>query len=1075
LYLPSSYIIVLNIYKPLKLLSKMIKKSCKNSRKSIYCFIFILTFYILFSSSFITFVFGEELHNSSTSKNLADAKKYGENLFTSLGTSDYDLYTVLSYFHNEAEKKAFFEGFDNAWKDENKKKGLIENFLVKDEKGTAKVPDAIKIEILQHLSESSGEEHNKFLTEIAKQKIKTYGLSTNLFEGVSIPKNKIKDLAFDGTKLGVPNSQGKFEAWVDFDKIPRWTKKIELITNTVNGKEVTTFKFQFKTRFSGGTRTVLFSKGTIGPNGEIIGPDGVPIGSRMSDGIRSISLNKDGKFEVKYMVGDKEKTLVLENSELKKAISTLKEQLAKKGVDTSGVDVEEVLKKISGRSFTAGQVSGADSNGLVFSNQLNVLFGNQDSGSVDQIDISYDADGNPEIKTKGTASIVTTGFDGRVLVGAGVWGSADPTKEAILRYNKYGELKEAQNAMIDANVATVYAPAGKFTKIDIVENSIADAILRGDKKVAIEAALTQAGVVDKILAKGVDKSNAESEIMEAVFDELNKATSSTTFQNRFNEAKDVFKENFEKTITNLMTFGTPQEDLTGKKRLASDLTSEVESELRKFVENPDNLKALATGDKTALKTYLKKYVKSNPLLENLDAELAENVIGFSGKTPDDVKQKFQEYVDGPDFEKLISDTIDGNIGKDSPSTGERVAKYITENLTQSIKVGGKPIDLGTLPSKIGSSVDSLISDAQAKVKAERENFEKNVRADLETHYGTESVLRIDKSSGEIFAQGNNNNLIVEIQSTLNKVTVNPIGSSKITVYSYGDYSQPLAEFTSSGTSIPTTALANSYQVGSIVNKNFPNQEFTVQKFGDAYKVYDSKEIVTKFAGWGTATVVKGGIPLIGSISIPFNTNFNVINAGISGDIADNPNSKIEITYKPNTNWGPLPGRFFIGRLINRIIARFANAQAQKKPLELSTFGTAMQENLDKRYNEIASGFNGDPAGFTKLTGSLTQLTTMAQKNGVSISRQSELDDTLSILKSMSAGKQEYYARFQPIINALNSNKISYGQKLEITPTQIIAGGRVIYQPVTADEQIALRMFLRDTNPKKLTEHRTINM
>ncbi|MFA5259580.1 MAG: hypothetical protein WC402_05905, partial [Candidatus Pacearchaeota archaeon] len=298
---------------------------------------------------------------------------------------------------------------------------------------------------------------------------------------------------------------------------------------------------------------------------------------------------------------------------------------------------------------------------------------------------------------------------------------------------------------------------------------------------------------------------------------------------------------------------------------------------------------------------------------------------------------------------------------------------------------------------------------------------------------------------------------------------------KITVYSYGDYSQPLAEFTSSGTSIPTTALANSYQVGSIVNKNFPNQEFTVQKFGDAYKVYDSKEIVTKFAGWGTATVVKGGIPLIGSISIPFNTNFNVINAGISGDIADNPNSKIEITYKPNTNWGPLPGRFFIGRLINRIIARFANAQAQKKPLELSTFGTAMQENLDKRYNEIASGFNGDPAGFTKLTGSLTQLTTMAQKNGVSISRQSELDDTLSILKSMSAGKQEYYARFQPIINALNSNKISYGQKLEITPTQIIAGGRVIYQPVTADEQIALRMFLRDTNPKKLTEHRTINM
>ena len=1052
----------------------MIKKSCKNSCKSIYCFIFILVLFILFSGNFLTLVFAADSKDSSNSRNQEEAKKYGENLFTLLGTPGYHLDTVLSYFDNEAEKKAFFEGFDNAWKDDSKRKEIIENFLLKNEKGAAKVPDEIKIKILQHLSESSSGEHNKFLTEIAKQKLKTYGLSTNLFEGVSIPNNKIKDLAFDGSKLGIPSQEGKFEAWVDFDKIPRWTKKIELITSTVNGKEVTSFKFQFKTRFGGGTRTVLFSKGTIGPNGEIIGPDGVPIGSRMSDGIKSISLNKDGKFEVKYMVGDKEKTLVLENSELKKAISNLKEQLAKKGVDTSNVNVEDILNKISGRAFTAGQVSGADSNGLVFSNQLNVLFGNQDSGNVDQIDISYDSNGNPEIKTKGTASIVTTGFDGRVLVGAGVWGSADPTKEAILRYNKYGELKEAQNAMIDANVATVYAPAGKFTKIDIVENSIAEAILRGDKKVAIESALTQAGVVDKILAKGVDKSNAEAEIMEAVFAELNKATGSTTFQNRLNEAKDVLEKNLETSITNLITFGTPQEDLTGKRRLASDLTSETESALRKFVENPDNLKALATGDKTALKTYLKEYVKSNPLLENLDTEIAQNVIGLSGKTPTEVKQKFQEYIDGPEFEKLISDTIEGNTGTNSKSTGQRLAESIKEKLS-TLKVGDKPLDLGTTPDNIGSYVDKLITQAQAKVLAERENFQKNVRADLETNYGTESVLRIDKSSGEIFAQGNNNNLIVEIQSTLNKVTVNPIGSSKITVYSYGDYNQPLAEFTSSGTNIPTTALANSYQVGSIVNKNFPNQAFTVQNFGEGYKVYDSKEVVTKFAGWGTATVVKGGIPLIGSISIPFNTNFNVINAGVSGDIADNPDSKIEITYKPNTNWGPLPGRFFIGRLINRIIARFANAQAQKKPLELSTFGTALQENLDKRYNEIASNFNGDPAGFTKLTGSLTQLTTMAQKNGVSISRQSELDDTLSVLKSMSAGKQEYYARFQPIINALNANKISYGQKLEITPTQIIAGGRVIYQPSTSDEQAALRMFLRDTNPNKLTEHRTIKM
>jgi len=1029
--------------------------------------------FILFSSSFLTLVLGAE--DSSSNKYSEEAKKYGENLFTLLGTPGYHLDTVLSYFDNEAEKKAFFEGFDNAWKDDGKRKEIIENFLLNNEKGVAKVPDEIKIKILQHLSEMGGGEHNKFLTELAKQKIKNYNLGTNNFDGVDIPSDKVKNLAFKGSKLGIPDEKGNFDAWVDLDKLPRWTKKIELTSNTVNGKEVISFKLQFKTKFGGGIRSVLFSRGTIGPNGEIIGPDGVPIGSRMSDGIQSISLNKEGKFEVKYMLGDKEQILILENSELRKAISFVKEQLAKKNIDTSGVDIEDVLKKISGRTLNAGKAAGVDSNGLVFSNQLNVLFG--DSGSVDQIDISYDSKGNPEIKTKGTAAVVTTGFDGNVLVSAGVWNAPgnSGTKEAILRYNKYGELKEAQNAMIDANVATVYAPFGKFTKIDIVENSIADAMLRGDKKVAIEAAITQAGVVDKILAKGVDKSNAEAEIINAVFDELNSATGSTTFQNRANDLRELLKKSFETSTENFITFGTPQEDTVGKKRLASELTSGVESELRKFVEDPENVKALVTGDKTALKSYLKKYVKSNPLLESLDTEIAQNLIGFSGKTPAEVKQKFQEYVDGPDFEKIISDTIDGNIGKDSPSTGQRLAKYIEENLTQAMKVGGKPIDLGSIPSKLGSYVDSLISDAQAKVLVERNKFQENVKANLETSYGSESVVRIDKSSGEIFAQGNNNNLIVEIQSNLNKVTVNPIGSSKITVYSYGDYSRPLAEFTSSGTNIPTTALANSYIVGSIVNKNFPNQAFTVQKFGDGYKVFDSKEIVTKFAGWGTATVIKGGIPIIGSISIPFNTNFNVINAGVSGDIADNPDSKIEITYKPNTNWGPLPGRFFIGRLINRIIARFANAQAQKRPLELSTFATAMQESLDKRYNEIASGFNGNPAGFTQLTGQLTQLTTMAQKNGVTISRQSELDDTLSVLKSMSAGKQEYYARFQPIINALNANKISYGQKLEITPNQIIAGGRVIYQPSTPDEQVALRMFLRDANPKKLTEHRTINM
>ena len=123
---------------------------------------------------------------------------------------------------------------------------------------------------------------------------------------------------------------------------------------------------------------------------------------------------------------------------------------------------------------------------------------------------------------------------------------------------------------------------------------------------------------------------------------------------------------------------------------------------------------------------------------------------------------------------------------------------------------------------------------------------------------------------------------------------------------------------------------------------------------------------------------------------------------------------------------------------------------------------------------MLSSFGGDTSGFSNSASRLTMLTNVAKENGVDY-RQTEVSDSLSLLGSMSSGKQEFIQRFQPIINALNSNRISYGQSVQITPNQIIAGGRVIYQPGTPQEQAALRTFLRGMNINELTEHRNINM
>lgn len=1052
----------------------MIKKSCN---RNYFIFGIIIVFYILLSINLIKLAYGDTTSSTNKPEEIKkpEAEKYGENLIGLIGTPGYDSETVESFFNDPESEKAFFRGFGTVWKDENKKQELVKNFLLKDGKGNAKIPDKVKIKILEYLStQESGDVHNKFLSDIAKEKIKNYNLKGNVFDGVNIPKEKIKDLIFQGSKLGVPNKDGGVEMWVDFDKIPRWTKKIELIGVSEGGKQVDKFKIEFKTGNGPGTKTVIFSKGTIGQNGEVIGPDGYRIGSNMPEGIQSIGINSEGKLEVKYKVNEKEKVLTLENADLRKSISELKERLSKNGIN---FDVDEVLKKLNGKILTTGKASGPDSNGLVFSNQLNVLFGNTQAGYLDQMEISYDGNGNPEFKTKGTATVTTTGFNGRILDAAESWkyGTDSFTKEAILKYNAYGELKEAQNAMITTEIARVYAPEGKFTKINIVESGIADAISRGDFKSAFESGVMQSGVIEIILAKG-DKSNVQEKVIQAIYQSLNDATGSTTFQNRLNDAKNLLEKSIDASLTNLLTFGTPGEDVSGKEKLANDLSSGAASALRSFVEDPANLKALATGDKNTLKTYLKGYISENPLLENLDTEIAGKIIGFTGKTPEEVKKEFQNLINSKEFDDLITTTINENTGSgsksngfDSKKIGKIVGDKVKERLNDKTKIS---IDLGKIPDNLGNYVSDLVTRGIDNVKAEIANSEKSILENLKSSYGNDPVLRVDKSTGEIFAQGDNR-LVIEVASTMNKVTVNPIGNGNIRLYSYGVHNQPLVEFSAGNTNIPTGSITNSYQIGLIVNQNIPNQIFTVQDFGQGYRVYDAKEVVNKFAAWGTATVTKEGIPIIGSISVPFNTLYNVINAGASGDIADNPNSKVEITYKPNTDWGPMPGRFFIGRIINRIANRKANEMAQQRPFELSEMSDTLIKGLNDQYNLMYNSFNKDTSGFTKTANQLTMLVNTAQKLGATIPRQTEISDSLSMLQSMSAGKPEFLSRFQPLINALNSNQISYGQSIQITPNQIIAGGRVIYQPQTPQEQVALRMFLRNIyqDPNKLTEHR----
>lgn len=514
---------------------------------------------------------------------------------------------------------------------------LFELWIKKNDKGDYILSDIAKNKIWEKFDSSKKNEYlKKIINKLFNEKYKGAFKDPSKMgiKEVSID-DKDNKLKWQGNKLGTVDKDGKFVSWIDLENPPRWLNKVEFKNNK--------FTFGFFTGSS--NKEVSFNAGTIGQNGEVIGPDGKVIGVKMNNNIKSIRLVNNA-LEIEYIIKNKEgqevtNKIILREEDFKQATGTFSDLFKSLKDPITGPIIKDLLDRMNKINADKGKVNVngvlRDLNGLGFDlflsggieNQLNVMYV-KSRGKTEKIDLNFGEDGKLKASLSNGASLVTTDSKGNVLVGytqffsaGGIVDKSFNSDSSLLEYNKNhpdakkedetgefifgddGYIQAAKNGIVQVNgLGKAYTARDEFIGIDIHRNPYIDAVLKGDVK-AISEAIAKEGyrALEEILGGEIDfneiakdpnkyldrlkylKNNLDikKKLIDILRKNLEDPTIAIDLKRELERALDIGLKNFESSTQNFgdLILANSRTDLTPEENL---VRQNAEADLSRLID-----------------------------------------------------------------------------------------------------------------------------------------------------------------------------------------------------------------------------------------------------------------------------------------------------------------------------------------------------------------------------------------------------------------------------------------------------------------------------------------------------------
>lgn len=941
----------------------------------------------------------------------------------------------------------FIKGVLESIKDSDKLKKLSEAWIKKGSDGKNILSDELKNKIWEKLDSTNA---GKSLKQIVTTALQTKYGSTS----ISINDVKISDsgnLKWQGSKLGNFDKNGKLVNWIDVNNIPKYTTDIEY----KNGE----FSLKFKT--AGAIKNILFKKGSIGANGEIIAPNGEKVGTNFAKGIQSIQYT-DGKFILKFNLNGKERTLTLTQSDftpevfnnLKKILGDNNNVLSKamegQGLGANDKILQEVMSSLNGIGSDASKLS---------DNELNVLYGS--NNNVETIEIDFDDKGKVlcSVSEGGTiVNIDSTGVPNRIyrqFNSAGGLGQGNANQKAEFVFDLSGEIKAAKNARITVSgFGDAYTTGNELVGVNIVRNTFVEAIKRGDRKAVIEAVLKDSNILKEVL-QSQGSIDPKIKLIEMLKKELQSGEFKTAYKTELETALNTVLSNVEKSgnnLANYLLFGdkkelSPRENIIREQFLAQ-LSGTSNRALDDLLNNPDNLKLLLQGDKEKknqfIQGFLQQRVDDSFVTTHLTTSLVTKISELAGVSSDQIKEQLKDKIKEIDVNSAIEDAFKEKSSSNSKEEfKENLNKFLTDKINSfidiAVEAGNKkieelnkknkekdgekalilqPLDKEKIKSLLGNTVTATVDsimvigeEAEEKLSKEQADFIKNLKEGLvktaETEY--KSSLVIDTRMREVYASGSSY-IAFDAQSPLTKFSASSNGAP-IDLFSNG---QLIARFDGANTYTSRIVGNNNYvPIESIENRLSPGRQLKLGVTSNGFSLYYPDQTVRKGNYVMPGLIVYKG-PIFGiKWKIPFTATRSFIKGPTEGDIGSDPDARVKITNVAGE------GKGF---LFNWLMKKFSPNPSLKE------MGIEIQKDIDEKFSKFLT----DPGFADKLKQGEQALKFFAENN-INNPDISALSDLLYVAKNK--------AEFNKITSFISKQTLPVGSSILFSNNFIEINGK----------------------------------
>jgi len=896
-------------------------------------------------------------------------------------------------FSDKKNIDAFFQGLEES-QDYDK---FYDLWSGKKEDGELKLGDDAKKKLWKYII--ANRDTNKDLKETATK------LYNKLYSGIewsdgikrgidSINIKNPEKLTWKGNKLGIWNEkEGRFDAVVDFERLPNWIKGIEF-----DGT-----KFNYVVDTGKGNWNLPFEKGGFDPLLRRIGLDGKVIGIHMNEGITSVKYNK-GAFEIGYNFDGTEKTVKMNENELNPWIAKkLKSIFKGEGGDALSGALGDVQANLA-IDFLSEDIR--NKRAFPTENMLSFAIKNPEGSTIYS---TFDENGNLIVKPEGGARFAT--MDSKLNVKK-LYSQFKENKEGIYLFDKQGNILEAENYIVEATgFATAYGE--EKTKFRITQNTLADAIARGDKKTALEYMLYgDPKMMEKVFSGDITKLDHIADILQT---ELARSDLSIEAKGNLQDIRQQLSTRIQDYTDKIIDsmFSSSADEMTPDQQSLKETVSKIAEKnindrISSFLSDPENFQKLLGNDPEQVNAVLRGMIIDTVSSDDISTILAE----LEGKIPSGARTNPDQSLVG-----IIGETVNGiNLyehifsDKDWDETRkEALVQEIVSSLPLTEKV--------KKDEDIEGSLRTLFSKAEEKIRREKAN----AALEIPQEYTGNQII-MDLNSKKVLVQGKG--MAIDLASPLTEVSVNnqrTAQDSKDAVTTLFYNGKPIAVFDGEKTNLKRD-LRNEpdllhASIDLIINENNPNRAW---KLNDGTMNDPQRLVETQLYKKGQAfskvdgvqrTIQKGGLkglfawlgdPWIGESSPNRNVgvwvNFNVADIDItmpeSGEINAGDKARILITSNPQYESHSAGKLDVYGNMVEDVSGQTSGSEIaseffNKLRSEENRYGITLDDMVQKMRTEFDAKITPIKNDPTKKA-MLNRLFDLAQSQGAQIS-QSHLD------------------------------------------------------------------------------------